>query len=984
MSKDAEAWDLAQELRRTLRGEVRFDKGSRAVYSTDASNYRQVPIGVVIPRDVDDLVSAVEICRRHGAPIVPRGGGTSLAGQCCNVAVVLDTSKYMREILELDPGAAKARVQPGVVLDDLRDAAERHHLTFAPDPSTHNHCTLGGMVGNNSCGVHSLMGGNTVDNIEELEILTYDGLRMRVGRTTDEDLARIVSEGGRRADIYARLVSLRDRYGDRIRRRYPRIPRRVSGYNLDQLLPENGFDVARALVGTEGTCVTVLEATAQLVPSPPGRSLLVLAYPDVYAAGQRIMEILAHAPIAVEGLDELLVDAMRQKGMHREDLALLPDGGTWLFLEFGGGSKVEADARARDAMRGLERGANPPTMRVYDDPAEAKIAWLIRQSAPRAASRIPGQPDSYDGWEDAAVPPEHLGEYLRDFRGLLDRFGYRAGIYGHFGQGCIHTRIDFDLKTAAGVASFRSFVEDAADLVVRYGGSLSGEHGDGQARGELLARMYGDELVDAFREFKAIWDPEGKMNPGKVVDSYRLDQNLRLGPDYSPPPVKTRFSFKQDDESFPLAIERCIGIGECRRIGGGTMCPSYMATLEEEHSTRGRARMLFEMLRGGPIGDGWRSEAVKAALDLCLACKACKSECPANVDMASYKAEFLSHYYEGRRRPITAYTLGLIDRWSRLAARAPGIANLLMQTPVLRDAAKAVAGIARERRIPPFAARTFVEGFAVRKRQVASSLTDSEASPPSLTLPRQGEGDRSSVILWPDTFTNHFHPEIAHAAVEVLEAAGFEVELPPRGLCCGRPLYDYGRLDDAKRALAAILDALGPALEEGLPIVGLEPSCVAVFRDELPSLFPHDERARQLSERSFLLSELLQREAPDFTPPTLRRRALLHPHCHQRSLIGTRDDAAILDKLGLDYRILDAGCCGMAGAFGFEKEHYAVSMQIGERALLPAVREASADTPIIADGFSCREQIAQATGRQPLHMAQVIQLALREGAAAPD
>lgn len=940
---------------------MRFDDGSRALYATDASNYRQVPIGVVIPRDLEDVLDTVEACRHFGAPILARGGGTSLAGQCCNVAVVLDFSKYLNQILQIDPAAATARVQPGVVLDDLRDAAEAYHLTFAPDPSTHDHCTLGGMIGNNSCGVHSVMGGNTVDNIEELDILTYDGLRMRVGKTSDQELQRVISEGGRRAAIYAQLSSLRERYADLIRARYPRIPRRVSGFNLDQLLPENGFHVARALVGTEGTCVTVLEARARLVYSPPARSLLVLGYPDVYAAGSRVMELMAHAPLAVEGLDDRLLDAMRQKGMHRENLALLPEGATWLFVEFGGETKAEADGRAREAMAALGADRHPPAMRVYENPADVKTAWLIRQSAPRAASRMPGQPDSYEGWEDAAVPPERLGLYLRDFRRLLDRFGYRTGIYGHFGQGCIHTRIDFDLKTAEGVGKFRAFVEEAADLVVGYGGSLSGEHGDGQARGELLPRMFGEELVQAFREFKAIWDPEGRMNPGKVVDPYRLDENLRLGASYRPEQMSTHFTYPEDGGSFPLAVERCIGVGTCRQNRGGTMCPSYMVTLEEKHSTRGRARMLFEMLRGDSINGGWGAEEVRDALDLCLACKGCKSECPANVDMATYKAEFLSHYYEGRRRPIGAYTVGLVPWWSRLATRAPLVANCFTQTPLLSAAVKAAAGIPRQRRIPAVASETFVHWFARR-------------SAPS--------GERPVVVLWPDTFNNYFHPETARAAVEVLETAGYQVHVPRRVPCCGRPLYDYGRLEAAKGALQQILDELEPQLARGFPVVGLEPSCVAVFRDELRNLFPGETRARRLSEHSFLLSEFLQRVVPNFWPPRLRRRAIVHIHCHQKAIMGTRDDAAILAKLGLDFGILDAGCCGMAGAFGFQREHYDVSMKVGERALFPAVREADEDTLIIADGFSCREQIFHATGRRGLHLAQVTSMAIREAQRA--
>ncbi len=1002
---------LAEALRRSVRGEVRFDDGSRALYATDSSNYRQVPIGVVIPRGVDDVVAAMAICREFEAPVLPRGGGTSLAGQCCNVAVVLDFSKYLNRILELDPSRRRARIQPGLVLDELRDAAEQHQLTFAPDPSTHNHCTLGGMIGNNSCGVHSLMGGNTVDNVEELDVLTYDGLRLRVGATTAEDMERIIGQGGRRAEIYTQLKALRDRYADLIRRRYPKLARRVSGYNLDQLLPENGFQVARALVGTEGTCVTVLEATTRLVYSPPARSLLVAGYPDVEAAGRRVMEILAHAPLAIEGLDDRLVDGMRRKGMHADDLALLPAGGAWLFIEFGGETKAEADARAHDARQALSQRADAPDMRVFEDPRLARAAWLIRQSAPRAAARMPGQRDCYDGWEDSAVAPEVLGDYLRDLRGLFNRHDYSAGIYGHFGQGCIHTRVDFDLKSVEGVGRYRAFVEEAADLVVRYGGSLSGEHGDGQARGELLSRMFGEELVGAFREFKAIWDPLGKMNPGKVVEPYRLDENLRLlGLPRARPPesgaqingrgtrnweLGTYFAYSEDEGSFGLAMERCIGIGECRRLRGGTMCPSYMVTLEEQHSTRGRARMLFEMLQGGPITDGWGSRQVKDALDLCLACKGCKTECPANVDMATYKAEFLAHYYARHSRPRTAYTLGLIFRWARLAAHAPGIANFLTQSRGLSALAKAVAGIAPERRVPAFASQTFLDWFRKRspsppsvsqgeRGPAASPLGPSQAERGPAASPAfpSGEAERPRVILWPDTFNTYFHPERARAAVEVLEEVGFEVLVPGRPLCCGRPLYDYGQLDLAKRMLRETLDLLRPHLVAGVPLVGLEPSCIAVFRDELINLMSDDPDARRLSQQSFLLAEFLQKHAANYELPRLQGKTLVHIHCHQKSIVGTSADAAVLARLGLDFQMPDTGCCGMAGAFGFEREHYGVAMQIGERALLPAVREADPDTLIVADGFSCQEQIAQGTGRRPLHLAEVIRLAMTQARPA--
>ncbi|HEX6780323.1 MAG TPA: FAD-linked oxidase C-terminal domain-containing protein, partial [Ktedonobacterales bacterium] len=763
-------------------------------------------------------------------------------------------------------------------------------------------------------------------------------------------------------EIYERLRSLRDRYAGLIRARYPRIPRRVSGYNLDELLPENGFNVARALVGTEGTCVTVLEATLNLVHSPPARSLVVLGYPDAYVAGDHIMEIMEHQPVGLEGFDSRLVQDAKKKQLHTESVGLLPEGGGWLMVEFGGETKEEADERARRLMAALQRKPNAPSMKLYDNPTEETQVWEIRESGLGATARVPGQPPTWAGWEDAAVPPEKLGNYLRDFRKLYDRYGYNCALYGHFGQGCVHTRIDFDLKTAEGIRHWRSFLDEAADLVVSYGGSLSGEHGDGQSRAELLPKMFGPELVGAFREFKAIWDQDWKMNPGKVVNPYRITDHLRLGTDYHPPEVKTHFKFPQDHGSFADATLRCVGVGKCRRMSGGTMCPSYMVTREEEDSTRGRAHALFEMLQGDPIKGGWRNKHVKETLDLCLACKGCKSDCPVNVDMATYKAEFLSHYYAGRLRPRAAYSMGLITVWARLASRMPALANAVSQMPGLRDIAKAIGGIAPQRSLPPFAGETFKDWY--RKR-----------GPRNTWQPR--------VILWPDTFNNYFHPETAKAAVEVLEAAGYQVIVPMEHLCCGRPLYDYGMLDTAKRWLHEIIETLRPELEKGTYIVGLEPSCVATFRDELVELFPNDEDANRLSRQTLMLSEFLEEKA-GYEPPKLRRKAVVHGHCHHKAVIRMTSEQAMLTKLGLDYELLDSGCCGMAGSFGFEQgERYEVAVKCGERVLYPAVRQAPKDALIITDGFSCRTQIEQGTDRQALHLAEVIKMAMHEGSKGP-
>ncbi|HTR29728.1 MAG TPA: FAD-binding and (Fe-S)-binding domain-containing protein [Puia sp.] len=961
---------LEQALARAVGGEVRFDTGSRAAYATDGSNYRQVPIGVVLPKTKEDILLTVQVCRRFGAPLLSRGGGTSLAGQCCNIAVVMDMSKYYNKLLSMDAEAKLVRVQPGIVLDEMRHATEKKYgLTFGPDPATHDHCTVGGMLGNNSCGTHSVMaqlfgpGSRVSDNTERLTVLTYDGLVLDVGPTTETELERYISEGGRKGEIYGKLKAIRDKYADRIREKFPQIPRRVSGYNLDELLPEKGFNVARSLVGTEGTCVVILDATMKLMPKPKARSLLVLGYPDVYSAGHHAPLAMKHKPIALEGIDDQLIGFMEKKGLNVEDLSLLPEGKGWLLVEFGADTKVESDAKARALMAAMEKEKDAPKMKLYDDPDQEKKLWEVRESGLGATAFVPGMKDAWPGWEDSAVHPDNVGDYLKELRELFDKFGYKAALYGHFGQGCIHCRIDFDLFTKKGIETYKRFTVEAAALVLKYNGSLSGEHGDGQARADQLEMMYGPELMHAFREFKAIWDPQGKMNPGKVVDAYGQAANLRLGTDYDPPVLKTHFYFPGDDGNFAHATMRCVGVGKCRRHEEGTMCPSYMVTREEEDSTRGRAHLLFEMLQGDEIKDGWRSKEVKEALDLCLACKGCKGDCPVNVDMATYKSEFLSHYYSGRLRPRSAYAFGWIYWWARLASHLPGVVNFLAHNKVTGGIAKKLAGVAPERRIPAFAEETFRHWFKKHRHSAAAS--------------------RPRVILWADTFNNFFLPETLVAGTEVLEAAGFQVSVPRRILCCGRPLYDFGMLNTAKGLLRQILETLREDIRNEVPIVGLEPSCVAVFRDELINLFPHDEDAKRLHRQVFTLAEFLAKKAPDFKVPELKSKAIVHVHCHHKAIVKTDSDVALFKKMKLDYELLDSGCCGMAGYFGYEAgRHYAVGLAAAERVLLPAVRRAAAETIIISDGFSCREQIGQGTDRKGLHTAQVLQMAIRQEKAS--
>jgi FAD/FMN-containing dehydrogenase/Fe-S oxidoreductase len=884
-----------------------------------------------------------------------------------NEAVVLDHSRYLRAVLQVDSARGLARVQPGAVLDELRTRTQKYGWTFGPDPSTHDRCTFGGMIGNNACGIHAVQsefygpGPRTDANVQELEVLTYDGARMRVGRTSDAEYEAIVRAGGRKAEIYRALRDLRDRYADRIREGFPELKRRVSGYNLPALLPEHGFHVAAALVGSEGTCVTVTEATVRLTRHFPALAMLAVGYPDVYEAAADVVRVREFEPIGIEGMDDLLVHYVKKTNTHAEHLPLLPEGGGWLLVEFGGQTREEAVERARACQRALEQAARPPNVALIDDPQQVANLWQVREAGLGATAFVPGQPAAWEGWEDSAVPVERLADYLRDLKKLYGRYDLVGSVYGHFGQGCLHTRITFDLATPEGIRKYRAFTREASELCVRYGGSLSGEHGDGQQRSDLLHVMYDDDILRAFQEFKSIWDPQGKMNPGRIVEPLPRDEDLRLGPDYHPWKPEVVFAYPEDGGDFSHAALRCVGVGLCRKTRGGTMCPSYMVTLEEEHSTRGRARLLFEMVRGDLVQDGWRSEEVKHALDLCLSCKACKTECPVNVDMATYKAEFFHHYYAGRLRPRQAYAFGLIHRWAQLASHVPRLANFVTHAPGLGALAKWAAGMAPTREVPRFAPVTFRRAY---DRQARRRRRRKDGAP-------QGNGRR--VILWPDTFNNHFVPRTLHAAQDVLERAGVEVVLPPRPLCCGRPLYEYGMLDVGRKLFQRILDVLEPEVRVGTPLVGVEPSCVVALRDELPNMLPHDPRARRLSERVYSLEEYLQNELEGYEPPVLEGRAVVQLHCQGTAILGRDAQIDLLTRTGLELEVLDSGCCGMAGAFGYEQgAKHGVSVAAAQRMLLPALERIGDDVLVIADGFSCREQIRQLAGRRTMHVADAL------------
>jgi FAD/FMN-containing dehydrogenase/Fe-S oxidoreductase len=939
------------KLRHSIEGEVRFDGASLALYSTDASNYRRLPVGVIIPRHEGDVAMAMALARENEIPLLPRGGGTALAGQTTNTALVLDFSKYMNRVLSVDPDRRRAVVEPGLVQAHLNAAVSEYGLFFAPDPATKDRCTLGGMIGNNSCGAHSAAYGKTVDNVASLEVLLYDGTRLTLGENGEgESAATAAMRGGRSAELYARLHSIAARYGDLVRQRYPKIPRRVSGYNLDQLLPENRFNLARAVVGSEGTLVVVRSAEVHLVPKPNKLAMVVLGFDDVFVAADQTPWLLDHRPEALEGFDHQLPDFARAKGMAA--VRLLPPGKAFLVMELGGATDDEVLGRANAVKRQAESVKQCSGVAIVLDGADQRAVWGIRESGLGAGALIPGHPRTWPGAEDCAVPPARLGDFLRRLVTLLARYDLAAATYyGHFGEGCVHCRINFDFFTTEGIARFRAAMVEIGDLVAEFGGSLSGEHGDGLARSELLPKVFGAELIGAFREFKQAFDPDHRMNPGVIVDPEPLDANLRIGARYAPVEVPTRFDFSHEGGLAGAAL-KCVGIGKCRKTDAGTMCPSYMATHEEMYSTRGRARLLFEALTGGPLAHGFGDEALYDSLELCLSCKACKTECPAAVDMAAYKAEFMANYYASHWRPPQARFFGRIHEVARLASMAPRLANL-GSGGAIGSRVRRMLRVHPARALPRFARQTFRSWFDRRGARNA---------------------DAPEVLLFPDTFNNFFEREVAIAATEVLEDAGFRVVIPQKDLCCGRPLYDQGMLDAARRRLLGVIDVLSPFVDRGVNIVGLEPSCLLTLRDELPALFPRVTSVRKISENSMLLDEFLAAKAPAFAPSARIGRAIVHGHCHQKALAGMAGEMSVLKRVrGLAVEAPDSGCCGMAGAFGYDTARFEVSRSIGERVLLPAIRSSAPDTLIIADGFACRAQIRQfCADRQPMHLAQAL------------
>lgn len=933
-------------------GVVDVSPTALATYSTDASNYRHVPLAVVTPRSDADVLAVLHVARDLNVPVLPRGAGTSIGGQATNAAVVLDFTRHLNRVQNLDASSGRAQVQPGVILDRLRKAASIHDLTFGPDPSTHSRCTLGGMIGNNACGSHSVAWGKTDDNIQSLDVALVDGTRFSAGPVSARELESLCARADRVGEVHRSMRRIVDEYRHDIRTGIPELGRRVSGYSLDALLPENGFNLARALVGTEGTCVTVLGATVDLVHAPRSRALCVLGFPNNVAAADAVPAFLDFPVLTVEGIDVALVAALQGRNPNRS-VPALPEGRAWLYIETGGDTLEEAVDVARTvAGRGAGIGASQA---VVTDPLQQRALWQIREEGAGLATRLADGSEAWPGWEDAAVPPERLGGYLRDFESLMQRHDRRGIVYGHFGDGCLHVRIDFPFRAPDGRLRYRAFMEEAAGLVVSHGGSLSGEHGDGQARAELLPKMYSPRMMQAFAAFKSTFDPDNLMNPHRIVEPARLDENLRPMIELRLLP-ESRLALTADKGDLGAATRRCVGVAKCVTDSGGVMCPSYRATKQEEHSTRGRARLLFEMLAGDVVTEGWQADEVHDALDLCLGCKGCKTDCPVGVDMATYKVEFLSRYYEGRRRPTSHLSMGALPHWLRAGSRIPRLVNALTRSP-LSGIMKRIGGVAAERSIPELAASTM-------RDQLRPLVSNG---------PTAGSDDgRPQLVLLPDTFTNHFDSEVGADAAAVLTLLGYDVVLPRKSICCGLTWYSTGQLETATKVVVRTLDILEPWLDAGVPIIGLEPSCTAMLKHDIAELLPGDSRALRLSATLQTFAERLNGE-PRLPPAqTNVGEVLTQVHCHQYADLGFDADRNVLQAIGAKSDVIDGGCCGLAGNFGFERGHYDVSVACAEQKLLPALRSVSARTGVHADGFSCRTQIRQLSGHEPVHLATLV------------
>lgn len=937
---------LVYELRKAVDGEVADSKIRRAEYSTDASNYRVVPQVVVIPKSKDDALAAIEVTRGLGVPLTTRGAGTSCAGNSIGPGVVIDFSRHVNKVLEIDVEAKTARVEPGTIMSTLQKEAAPHGLRFGPDPSTQNRATLGGMIGNNACGPHAVAYGRTADNVVSLDVVDGLGRRFTAGGN-GQGVDRIEGLGEL---VNANMALLRTELG--------RFGRQVSGYSLEHLLPENGNNLARALTGSEGTLVSILEAELRLVPMATTPTLVVLGYPDMATAADAVPGILKHSPLAVEGLDARLVDVVR-RAKGAQNVPPLPPGGGWLMIEVGG----ETPEAAMAAALAIVADGATESSKIYPAGPEATKMWQIRADGAGLAGRTASGEQAWPGWEDSAVPPAELGKYLRDLEALMAEHKVDGMPYGHFGDGCVHLRIDMPIDTSG--TPLREFMTDAAHLVAKYGGSLSGEHGDGRARSELLPIMYSEDAIKVFGQFKNLFDPKNLLNPGVLVEPDAVDAYLRR-PAAHEIKASGGFSFAHDEGSFTKSIHRCVGVGKCRAdnmsTGAGFMCPSYQATKDEKDSTRGRARVLQEMANGTLVTGGWKSPEVHEALDLCLSCKACSSDCPAGVDMAQLKSEVLFHTYKGKVRPRSHYILGWLPRWLRLIKKMPKLSNFALKFKPVASMAAWVGGMDQRRSFPQFADQSFSAWWKREGKAAALAAGSLCEGSSALISDDSGAAPRKPrVVLWTDSFSDALAPVVPQSALKVLTTAGYDVIIPEDEACCGLTWITTGQLDGARKQLSNLMSVLGPFAVNGIPIVGLEPSCTAVLRSDLVDLFPDDPRAQAIAAATHTMAELLtspETKPAEWAVPDLSDvTAVVQPHCHQHSVMGYKADEALLRGAGANIKVM-SGCCGLAGNFGMEKGHYDVSVAVAENMLLPALREAGDGDIFMTDGFSCRTQVS--------------------------
>jgi FAD/FMN-containing dehydrogenase/Fe-S oxidoreductase len=976
--------ELQKILAATLSGEVRFDRVSRALYSTDASIYQIVPLGVVLAKTEADVVATVKTCAQFRVPLTARGGGTSQAGQAIGPGIILDCSKYLDRVLELNAAERWARVQPGCVLDDLNFAVKPHGLHFAPDISTSNRATIGGMIANNSSGTHSLIHGKTLDHVLELKVVLADGSIIQA-QPLDEQGLKVKS---RQPDLegagYRKVQSLAEIHATEIERRFPKILRRVGGYNLDLFTASAKkaavpfFNLAPLFVGSEGTLGLTLEAKLRLIELPKAKALLVVQFAELLDALAATPAILAHAPAAVEVLDRYILDRTRlnPEASRLRDF-ILGDPGAILLIEFYGERPDELLPRLHDLESDLRRQRWGCDFHGSADAAAQSRIWKLRKLALGLSMADKGDAKAISFVEDSAVAPEKLRDYIADMLQIVARHGTSAGVYAHASVGCLHVRPVIDLKTPEGVRQFEAIAADVADLVLKYGGALSGEHGDGLVRSPFQEKMFGPALYKAFRELKAAFDPKNILNPGKIVDAPPLASNLRYGPAYVTPIVATTFDFATDG-GLARAAELCAGVGECRKKRDGIMCPSYQATREEQHSTRGRANAL-RLAISGQMGEGFTDRSLFEVLDLCLECKACKSECPTNVDMARLKAEFLHQYYRRRGLPWRNRLLGNIGRLSRATCQIAPVANRLMRNRLVRWLGEKLLDIDRRRALPVLAEQTFSARFC----EIQTKNDARRFSP--------------SVLLFCDTFTDYYEPEVGLAAYQLLQAAGCSVQIDPcqkvgaraNLVCCGRPLISNGLLTEAVRHAEHNIERLYPWADTGKPIIACEPSCILTIQDDYPALLRGDfqRKAKAVAAGCLTFEQFLEslleagppaagiaaRSAPGLEFQAGPSTILVQGHCHQRSLTGMELTLRLLRRIpGANVVDLDAGCCGMAGSFGYEKEHYEISRAVGEQRLFPALRQAGDHAVVVAPGFSCRRQIEHFTGRMAVHPAQLL------------